>query len=171
MLHWYVQRYYQGLPADIIQNGWLAEIFYLWTTGCTKIAVLLFYRRLIRTTISRGLRWAIWLALSFTACYTIGFTVILLVGCNPVEARWMKFDPTWRATHKFKCLNSPFVTIPLSGALSVFSDVYALAIPAILLSGLQMARRQKIGLYIVFALGVRYVSPLLTHFTTNSFLV
>jgi len=86
----------------------------------------------------------------------VTFLVLVFFECHPVEARWMIYDFEWAMSHKYKCNQHP-AAIPLSGALSVFGDFYALAIPALLLSGLQMPRRQKVGLYFVFALGIRLV--------------
>jgi hypothetical protein len=68
----------------------------------------------------------------------------------------MRFSQAWLMEHNFhfKC-RSDTIPVTFSGAFSAFGDAYALAIPAIVLSKLQMRRREKLGLYAVFALGVR----------------
>ena len=73
----------------------------------------------------------------------------------PLDAYWNRLDPVWAAEHAEAYCRNQKVTLTFSGAFSAFGDTYSLIIPAMLLSNLQMPRRQKIGLYVVFSFGIR----------------
>ena len=123
----------------------------------TKVSVLLFYQRVVQGTCTRRYKVSVWAALIFCVTYTVVFEALLWTPCRPVQAIWLRFDPTY--TGKFQCV-SPFTetwTAQLAGALSVFSDVYALILPGFLLMQLTMPIRQKVALYVVFGLGFSYV--------------
>ena len=68
----------------------------------------------------------------------------------------MQFDLEWRATNDFKC--SPRTTqvhiAKLVGALSVVTDFYSVLLPAALVLQIRISRRQKIGLFFIFGLGM-----------------
>ena len=80
--------------------------------------------------------------------------ILLFTACAPIEALWRKLDPKYN--EKFHCAPQRVQAgiSELSGALSVFSDIYSVILPAVLLFRLKTTRRQRIGLIFVFGLGI-----------------
>lgn len=135
-------------------NGWLSQVFFVVSTVCTKLSVLLFYRRMIHDTLDRRWIWALRSALVFTASYGIAVTVTYLCTCIPMEAIWEVF--TFKYTKEYKCLTHGNKLAISAGILSVISDLCAVALPWAMLShyNLGATKRQKIALYATFALGL-----------------
>lgn len=123
------------------------------SSGAIKVSVLLFYRRMVVDTIARRWKLAIYFALTFHAVYLIGTLLAMILVCRPLEAYWKSYDFTW---HKpYTCVDSTSLN-PIIGSLSVVSDVYSVVLPGIILAHYQLdlPRRQKIGLNLIFATGL-----------------
>lgn len=67
---------------------WIAELAVLVCSGCCKISVLLFYRRLVGGTYNRSWMIAVFAAIGFTAAWAVAFIIMLFVNCSPMEAYW-----------------------------------------------------------------------------------
>lgn len=131
--------------------GWIAQILFLFSTSATKASVLLFYRRMACES-SRRMMYAIYGALAFLAAYFVGVLITYCFICQPLDAYWLSYSFTY---HKdFKCIDGDVLS-PFVGVLSVFSDIYAVVLPCIWLQRyhLDISRRQRIGLNILFSLG------------------
>ena len=135
----------------VAQMTWLAELAFLVCGGCTKISVLLFYRRLVDGTYTRRWKVALFLALSFTAAYSVAFILTLVFNCSPTEAYWKAFDPTY--THKFTCVDTTIINL-LAGIAAAVSDLYAVILPSVMVSTFGLPRVQKLALYFIFSLGL-----------------
>ena len=139
-------------------NTWIkiaraAQVLMMLSTGATKDSILLFYRRMVVDTLGGGWKWAIYAALTFHGLCTFGTVLSLCLVCRPLEAYWMSYDFTW---HKdFACVDTTFLN-PDVGVLAVLSDIYAVALPCVILSQYQLdiPRRQKIRLNLIFATGL-----------------
>ena len=133
-------------------TGFIAQILFLCSTCATKASVLLFYRRMAKDTYSPRWRYAIYTALGFTAAYFVGVLIAYCLVCQPLDAYWLSYN--FNYDEDFTCINGNVLS-PLVGVLSVVSDIYAVALPCIMLYcyNLDVPRRQKIGLNIIFALG------------------
>ena len=125
----------------------------LFASGATKASVLLFYRRLVTGTLARRWKLAIYFALAFHATYVLGITLGYVLICRPLEAYWKSYDYTYH--EKYTCAPAESLN-PVIGVLSVLSDIYAVALPFVILHYYQLdiPRRQKIGLNIIFTLGL-----------------
>jgi hypothetical protein len=125
----------------------------LFASGATKASVLLFYKRLVSGTLARRWKLAIYFALAFHAAYLIGLTLSYVLICRPLEAYWKSFDYNWH--EPYSCAPAESLN-PVIGVLSVLSDIYAVALPFVILHyyTLDVPRAQKIGLNIIFALGL-----------------
>lgn len=122
-------------------------------SGATKASVLLFYRRLVVGTLARRWRLAIYFALAFHAIYLVTLTLAYFLICRPLEAYWKSFDFNYKEPHT--CAPAGGLN-PVIGVLSVISDVYAVVLPFIILHyyTLDVPKPQRIGLNIIFALGL-----------------
>lgn len=131
--------------------GWCAEVTYLASTGFTKCSILLFYRRLTKGTYNKAWKYAIWIAITVTAGYSLAFIFSLIFSCSPTESYWKSFNPYYQ--EKFHCVESKYTNV-LSGSMSVASDLYSVLLPCIMLRKFEAPRRQKIALYVIFCLGL-----------------
>jgi hypothetical protein len=133
--------------------SWLIQVFFLLSTGFTKLSVLLFYRRVVSGTYSRRFELALWGAMAFVLAVTVTFLILMCTMCKPLEAIWRMYDPTYM--RHFSCFpaDKQKYTSTTSGALSVFTDFYSVLLPATLLWRIQINRWQKIGLVFIFSTG------------------
>jgi hypothetical protein len=97
------------------------------------------------------MQWTIYIAIAFTIAYTLIFYFFLVFVCNPSRAAWESLNITYR--HPYHCISRREAD-PMAGIASVVSDAYALIIPEIVISRLNMPRGQKIVLYCIFSCGV-----------------
>lgn len=132
-------------------------MIFLFCSALTKFSILVFQRKLIARTNNPWIRHAVDAAIVFTALYLVAFVLVLLLVCSPTSASWESLDITY--TKPYHCVNRRVID-PLVGALNVFSDVYALVIPELVIARLQMGRTQKIVLYVIFGSGLLYVEKL-----------
>jgi len=92
--------------------------------------------------------------MSFTVVYFLSFVIVAATGCKPINAFWMQHSIEWLATNReYTCRNDRFPVI-FSGVLSILGDAYSLVIPALILLKLNLPKRQVLGMYLVFGLGV-----------------
>jgi hypothetical protein len=89
---------------------WLAEFSSLVAGGATKISVLLFYRRLVEGTYNKIWKWAVFVAIGFSAGYTLAFVLALCFNCSPTRAYWKAFSVAWLAeNHPYTCADTKIV--------------------------------------------------------------
>ncbi|KAI7139985.1 hypothetical protein KC352_g29687, partial [Hortaea werneckii] len=145
---WDVRReWYSGAAL----MGWLAQVLFLTSTCCTKCSVLLFYRRMVKDT--GRWKYAIWTAIGLTAAYWAGFLLAYCLICRPLDAYWLSYNQGY--DEPYQCIHGDVLTI-FVGALSVVSDVYVVALPFVILQSfdLEVPRRQKVALDIIFSLSI-----------------
>jgi hypothetical protein len=137
------------------QYAFIIEQLFLVSTTCTKLSVLLFYRRLVKGTYSHRFKVAVWIAIAFVIISWIVFTVLVIVTCTPMSGYWMQYDLKARASGKYKCTSQHLVVAlsKLSGSWSVISDFYSIMLPAALLMRIKTNPRQRWGLMFIFSVG------------------
>lgn len=135
---------------------WLAEFSFLLTGGCTKVSVLLFYRRLVAGTYDVRWNWAVLAAITFTAAYTLAFMLALIFNCNPTQAYWKAFDLSWIEHHKYTCADTTAINV-LAGICAAASDLYSVILPLIMTKQVGLPRPQRIALNALFSLGLLVV--------------
>jgi hypothetical protein len=117
----------------------------------------MFYRRLVAGTFSKRMTWALWTAIAFIVMYSIALFIFMFNMCYPLEAYWRQYDPTY--TTKYHCQNQGVLdaSAMIGGALSVITDFYSVTLPAILFLKVNITRKQRFGLFVIFGLGYLYV--------------
>ena len=150
---------------DAAFYGWLAQIAFISSTTATKISVLLFYRRMVHVSSSspsssadrhdrsRCWRLAIRLAIAFLVLFAISILTTYACICTPLSAYWRSYNFSYDTP--FTCIDGNIIS-PLVGAVSVFTDIYTVALPFLMLRHyrLNIPRRQAILLNILFAGGL-----------------
>jgi len=114
---------------------------------CIRVSILMFHRRLTKGTYRRKWRIAIWSAIYFTGIYILVYVLMLVSNCNPPEAYWKALDPAYKKP--YVCINTSGVNYA-AGILSVVSDFYAICLPWAITRQLDVSRKQKIGLNMIF---------------------
>jgi hypothetical protein len=125
-------RHVWDVPVNQFENlafsAWLSEMSFLISTCCTKISILLFYRRLVVGTFTKRWKYATFGAIVFTALYCIAFSLALILNCHPLDAYWKAYDLEYMET--YHCINTKPLN-PVAGLLSVISDLYAVFLPMV----------------------------------------
>lgn len=153
-------RHTWDVPPDEFEysaflGAFLSEIAFLISTCCTKVSILLFYRRLTNGTYSKKWKWATIAAIVFTIVFCLAFMFVLIFQCRPTEAYWKSLTFTY--TKDFTCSNTKILN-PISGGLSVVSDFYSVLLPMAMTRHFDIERRKKIALNAVFSLGLLVVA-------------
>lgn len=129
---------------------YLAQVFYKCITWPTKLSILSMYHRTFCATSdvrSYGIRlkYLIWVIMFVCACCFIGFQAAGIFACMPIARNWDKSVPG-------SCIPSK----PRYYAYVAFNfvtDIMILVLPLPLINRLNITRRQKFGLIVVFCLG------------------
>ena len=116
---------------------------YPFTICFAKISILLLYLRIFK--LDRTLRLAIHAGLLFTTFwYTaiLGVAIAAIVKCNGLAQLSNQF-----------CLNYAKPVVVMNAVINVVTDFYILVLPVPCVMKLQINRRRRIGLLLVFASG------------------
>jgi len=125
-------------------------------TSCTKVSILLFYRRLVDGVFSRRLKWSVWSAILFVVLYNVAFIAFSLAECTPVQSSWKALEPTYHGAHKCVSPRAVEVSAIAISAISVITDLTTVTLPAVLLftmTKIRFSRRQRIALIVIFCFG------------------
>lgn len=68
--------------------------------------------------------------------------LILLLNCQPIEAYWRSYSATY--TREYHCVDTTVLN-PLQGALSIFTDLYSVLLPVMMLWRLEATKQQKVS--------------------------
>lgn len=112
-----------------------------------KIGILLEWARIF---VPRGLKNRFWWACHIVLVMNIVFyticTFVEIFGCSPRQKQWI---PWLLGT----CLNVPVLNI-MSSSLNFVQDMLILALPQKVIWGLHSSRQQKLGVSVLFAVGI-----------------
>ena len=134
-------------PAKLI--GWAkyetpTTVLYVWAATFPKLAVLAFYYRIFELSIYRN---SIKVIASVILATWISETIVCFASCQPFAYRWDKTIPSGHCIDK-----KAFYTW---GSLpNVITDIAMLILPLPIVYRLQMPRKAKTGLYVVFTVGL-----------------
>lgn len=130
------------------------EALYVFSTGTTKISILLFYRRLVSGSVSPAFVWTVLVIIGSVIAYTITFEFTLIFGCRPFHAYWDEINPIWRTLNsgQYFCLNE-VVALYCANILSIIQDFLTFLMPLLLFWNLKLPIRQKVVLGGIFSVG------------------
>jgi hypothetical protein len=111
--------------------------------GTTKVAILILYLRLAVTKTYRAL---IWTTMAVVISTFLAFVIAGLFQCSPIPFAWDKTIPGGQ------CFDVTALFYANAG-INIFQDVFIYVLPMKLLWEVQIPRKQKIALIIVFAVG------------------
>lgn len=119
---------------------------YITGTGLTKLSILLFYLRIFP---NKSLRRNTYIMIAFCGAALVAFFFAVLFQCTPISAAWTFWDKQ-RGGH---CINVKAI-IYSQAIVNIVSDVPIMLIPIPTLISLSLPKGKKIGLIIVFGLGL-----------------
>ena len=132
--------------TDQNQYLWLSIPFYNLSLVLSKLSALILY---IRIFPSKRFRLAVYLAVGFLVLSGLWMVLSGFVFCVPVKDFW-SLDPTVKKSH---CLSMGAVWYTNAG-LQIFTDIVILILPMPMVSNLQLPQRQKVGIMLVFGVGI-----------------
>jgi hypothetical protein len=141
--------------AHLYQLGIALEALYMVSTVATKISILLFYRRLIPGTVSKGFRWAVYVAMTSIMLYFFAFVILLFTRYQPTYADWMIGDPYWWAEHKDEVRGAnEGIILASSAVISAVQDFLVCGMPMVVFWKMTIPKRERIALGAIFAVGI-----------------
>ncbi|KAJ4004096.1 hypothetical protein NW752_010826 [Fusarium irregulare] len=130
----YVPKFWQTSTA--------ANLIYCATISMSKLSVLSFY---LRISPDKFVRRAVYGTMALVCAYSFTYVMIVIFRCWPISAGW---DPL----QQDKCFSLRIHVIYLV-TCSVVVDAFLMVIPFRIVQPLQIPRRQKVGLAVLFATG------------------
>ncbi|KAL8992694.1 MAG: hypothetical protein Q9169_006908 [Polycauliona sp. 2 TL-2023] len=129
----------------------LAVSGYLYVVAMTlaKASLLIFLYRIFH--VDRWFRIAAWILGAILAIWSTVTVFLSIFACKPIRASWnfeLMFDP------ETKCYPKSWDTKNIYGFCNILSDFALIVMPLPLVWRMQMDRKKKIGLVLVFASGV-----------------
>ncbi|KAL5350807.1 hypothetical protein ACLOAV_004378 [Pseudogymnoascus australis] len=123
---------------------WLAIIVYYTSLGFVKSSIIVQYLRIF---VDKRMRIICWSLLVVVTLYSLTTVFLAAFTCYPFHFFW---DTNAKGPHT--CLDQKSLWFA-NASLNIVSDIVVLICPMPALSQLQLPKRQKIGVMVVFALG------------------
>jgi hypothetical protein len=115
--------------------------------------MLFLYLRLFPNTL---LRKAVFLSLAITSLWAIGSFLAQVFSCRPISYYWNQ----WDGEHEGSCTSHNSLLLAHS-IINIFLDILVIALPMPVLVKLHMSIEKRVGMCLIFAVGLVYVSSLL----------
>ena len=127
---------------------YICSAMYLVSILGYRIALLLMYIRLFGS--NKYFRYATWAVMCFVTGYLSSNLLTLIFGCTPVTKYWKPEQPG----HCIILIQADYAY----GSMNVVTDVLVFLLPLPMLWQLQLSRKEKIGLILVFMAGIVYAT-------------
>lgn len=142
------------IPFDdirqILKLFFIEEEMYCVCIAAIKVSMLCLYLNIFP---NRGLRIATYIVLAITLVWAIVSFFVLLFSCNPISYYWNM----WDGEHSGKCIDHDSILLAHS-SVNIVLDVLIVAIPMPTLAKLHMRLEKKLGVCLMFAVGIVYAS-------------
>ena len=138
----------QYLP--LFQIYFLLEDFFVLSLPCIKVSIFLLFQSLVSRVGHKRLLWAIRCMLAMLIAYMVTFGVLALTACQPIQATWLRYDPTF--TKPYKCVNV-LATAVAAGSIMAATDFVAVIISLILVWLWEKPIKEKTGVYSLLLFG------------------
>ena len=157
----------------VIQRKYLlaVETTFCVASGLIKVSIILFYKRLGSNAVSKSFQRVTQLTVAFIVAYSIAFTLVPIFGCQPISAFWDQSDIFKVATgYTYKCFDEG-ADVFSAAVISTAQDLITAILPTFIYWNLQIPFRQKVALFIIFAIGygVVAVGALRSYYTWHVF--
>lgn len=127
---------------------YIASALYLVSILGYRIALLLMYLRLFGA--SQPFKYATWAVVFFVTGYLSSNILTLFFGCTPISKYWRHNEPG----HCIVLVQADYAY----GSMNVVSDVLMFVLPLPMVWQLNLSRKEKFGLVLVFMGGIAYAT-------------
>jgi hypothetical protein len=127
------------------QVFYIGGIFYTLGVALVKIAFLCFYLKLFPSRPFRKVAYPL-----LVICFLFGgtFTFLFIFQCSPISYAWMQ----WDGEADGKCLNFDIGAV-IHAIVNILLDIAIFALPLTQLWGLNLSRKKKIHVMLMFSVG------------------
>lgn len=130
----------------VLEMYYYSEVLYLIVVFLTKISICCFYLRVFP---KRALRIRVYTVIGLTVASACAFIPITIFQCTPIPGAWLKWDGTYEAECRDVMVQA------LWGAVaSIVLDIATIALPMTELWSLNLSLRRKVGVMLMFAVGL-----------------
>lgn len=141
----------------LTQLFWTSQLLYKSCILCTKESICFLYLRLFSVG-HRRFRITVISSMVFIALYYIIAILLTIFQCTPVKKSWEKQIPgTCIQLQTFFFANAAF---------NVITDILVMVLPIPVISKLQITRKQRIGLGLIFCVGILATATSIVRMTT-----
>ena len=134
-------------PNDVLylKLSFICSVLYFTTTGAAKLSILCMYDRLF--SVDAVFRRQLFVSCVLVLGFWVGCTVATLTACIPLKWNWINnlVDPRY-------CFNYNIFWMA-AGICEVFLDVIILTLPIRAVHRLQLSRKRKATISLIFLLG------------------
>ncbi|KAK8060685.1 hypothetical protein PG996_010615 [Apiospora saccharicola] len=131
---------------NVVLWTWISEITYVPAIGLTKICILFFYLRVFP---SRGFRYACFGTIAFVVAFSIATLVTTIFSCSPVDFVYKG----WAGDSKGTCININAFWFS-QATINITTDLWIMMLPITQIKKLDLERKKKIFLCIMFCVGL-----------------
>ncbi|KAJ5993048.1 hypothetical protein N7451_008772 [Penicillium sp. IBT 35674x] len=136
--------------VGVFSSIWVTALFNGPSVFATKVALLLYYRRLFIVH-QTWLKLIWWINFIFTSMLCLGITLFYILQCRPINWYWERANPYSTEKHGTCVASVNLIGIPL--ILSTISELSILFLPIMTILGLNMDMKRRVGVAAVFSVG------------------
>lgn len=136
--------------SEFLKVFFVFEVLYTLTLGLIKTSILFLYLRLFPDP---KFRRTVWATQAFNFLMVGCFIISDFLQCQPISFFWQ----SWDGEHSGRCFNINALAWAHS-ALNIALDFWMLYLPATQVWSLQMKTRKKVGVILMFGIGILLVS-------------
>ncbi|CAI6336000.1 unnamed protein product [Periconia digitata] len=132
--------------AANLKIAMVAKCLFVSAATFTRLSILTFYYRLVTESAIKVFRWLVHISVAFNIAMLVSFILVGVFQCIPVSNYWMFAAP------KGSCMDEGKATLCI-GIINCVADFTCTILPIPLVARLQMPRRQRIAVIVLFGLG------------------
>ncbi|AEO59411.1 hypothetical protein MYCTH_2030430, partial [Thermothelomyces thermophilus ATCC 42464] len=132
--------------TEVVKYTWITQVSYIPAIILTKITVLCFFMHVFP---SRKFHMFCWGTIIHCVLFMVSTVIAAILACVPVEYAWS----AWTGSGEGVCFDNNAFWWAHS-AINIATDLWILALPIPQLLRLQMGRKKKIYLVLMFSVGI-----------------
>ncbi|KAI8713826.1 CFEM domain-containing protein [Fusarium sp. LHS14.1] len=132
--------------TNVVKYTWVTQVFYIPAICLTKIAIISIFIRVFPERIFQVVCWG---TIAHCALFMVTTTITAILACVPVAAAWTN----WKGTKEGVCYDNNAFWWAHS-AINIVTDLWIIALPIPQLIKLQLGRKKKIYLIMMFSVGI-----------------
>lgn len=135
----------------------ITAMLYFFATATVKLSIVAFLQPIFPAA---STQWALWGTFVFISLWGSIFTLMAIFQCRPITYLWTQ----WHGKDEGTCLD-PNAIAWSHASINIALELWIMAIPLWELRKLQLHWKKKIGVALMFSVGILYVhfSPLCAH--------